>query len=457
MPGTRGAGAVASDLLSLTKPRLSSLVLVTTAGGFVLAPGEASPWRLLLAVFGTAMTVAAANSLNCWWERNVDRRMHRTLTRPLPAGRLRLGGARAGRRSRGGLRFPFLAWVANPLSALLAALALVSYVAIYTPLKRRSSLATLVGAFPGALPPLIGWTAASGRIELPGLVLFGVLFLWQIPHFLALSIMLEDDYRRGGLFVLPIDFGPSVTRLNIVLWTLALVPASLLLVPLGVAGTGYGVAAAAAGAGFTAYGAKGLTQGAGKKWATGLFVLSIVYLTVLFAMPQSTDAASAPVMIGGRRTPVIGTRFLLPAIGLFLVHAPAWAEDVAMTESTAGTAAVRYSIDARVDGPDISGSETIEIDAAGSAPLDQVVLFLFRIFSRNRSPASTRRASTPCSRFASRPDRCSSRRSRSRTGRRFPGRARRWSGPTVAAERCSFRKGSQSAQRCRHPPQERFG
>lgn len=275
---------VASDLVSLTKPRLSSLVLVTTAGGYLLAPGEAAPWRLMLAVGGTAMVVAAAQALNCWMERDVDARMHRTRERPLPAGRLPAGVALGMGIALAFIAVPFLASEINALTAALALLALWSYVAIYTPLKRVSSISTIVGALPGALPPLIGWTAATGRIELPGLVLFGVLFLWQIPHFLALSLFLQEDYARGGLRVLPLDCGDAVTRVALATWTIALVPVSLLVVPLGLAGTIYAVGASIAGAIFLGLAGWGVLAKGDRRWARIVFAWSIVYLTLVFVL-----------------------------------------------------------------------------------------------------------------------------------------------------------------------------
>ncbi len=275
---------IASDLVSLTKPRLSSLVLVTTAGGYLLAPGEAAPWRLMLAVGGTGLVVAAAQTLNCWLERDVDGRMHRTRTRPLPAGRLPAGVALAQGIALAFFAVPFLASEINPLTGFLALLALWSYVAVYTPLKRHSSLSTIVGALPGALPPLIGWTAATGKIELPGLVLFGVLFLWQIPHFLALSLFLQEDYARGGLQVLPLERGDAMTRASLALWTIALVPISLLVVPLGLAGATYALGASIAGAIFLALAVWGALKEGGRGWARLVFAWSIVYLTLLFVL-----------------------------------------------------------------------------------------------------------------------------------------------------------------------------
>ena len=288
LEGTAGARisplGVVRDLVSLSKPRLSSLVLVTTAGGYLLAPGSDSLFQVLKVVGATGLLVASANTLNCVIEARTDGAMHRTRARALAAGRLPLGLGLFHGLLLDAIALPILSQEGNALAAALGALAHFSYVAVYTPLKRYSSLATIVGALPGALPPLIGWVAATGHIELPGLVLFGILFLWQIPHFLALSILLRDDYGRANLKVLTIDGGDAMTRAHIVVWTLALVPASLLLVPLGVAGPRYGIGALIAGGLFLAMGIVGLRPSSGRRWSGALFASSIVYLTAIFVM-----------------------------------------------------------------------------------------------------------------------------------------------------------------------------
>jgi heme o synthase len=169
------------------------------------------------------------------------------------------------------------------VTGLLAAIALVSYVVVYTPLKRRTTLSLLVGAVPGAIPPLLGWTAVTGRIQLPGVLLFGILFLWQVPHFLAIATFRRDDYARAGLKVLPVERGDRVTRWHIVAYLVALVGVSLSLVATGVGGALYFGAAAVLGAGFLGVGLWGLRPSAGVRWARGLFAVSIVYLVLLFA------------------------------------------------------------------------------------------------------------------------------------------------------------------------------
>src|SRR5688572_25744505 len=194
-PQARAFGTV-RDLVSLTKPRITLLVVITTAGGLWLAPGALSPWTVAVTLLATAIVVASANALNCWMERDSDRLMARTRNRPLPAGRLDARVALVFGVALGVASVPLFTFLVNPLTGLLAAIALVSYVWVYTPLKQKSWTALLVGAVPGALPPLMGWTAATGKLELPGLVLFAVLFVWQIPHFIAIALFRQDDYER---------------------------------------------------------------------------------------------------------------------------------------------------------------------------------------------------------------------------------------------------------------------
>jgi protoheme IX farnesyltransferase len=272
---------LAKDLLLLAKPRLSGLVVLTSAGGLALAPAEVGAARAILTVLGTAAVVGAANALNCFLERDIDARMRRTRDRPLPAGRVEPFTALALGIVVPAFAIPGLALVANPLTALLAFVALVTYVGIYTPMKQRSTLALFVGAVPGAIPPLMGWTAATGRVDAGGLALFALLFAWQIPHFLAVSLYLREDYARGGLKVFSIVHGERATRAAIAAATLALVPASLALVPLQVAGPSYGATAAVLGAGLAALALAGVGKEGGR-WARSFFLATLVHLTVLF-------------------------------------------------------------------------------------------------------------------------------------------------------------------------------
>lgn len=279
--GTRSQ--LSRDLLELTKPGIVKMCLVTTAGGLWLAPGEFDLWLWICAMVGSALAVAAANAFNMVWERDTDRLMRRTRNRPLAARRLPVLPAVA----FGGL-MTMAAWLVlifgtNPLTAALALLALGSYVFIYTPLKLRTPLALLIGAFPGAVPPLLGWTAVTGELSAGGLVLFSILLIWQIPHFLAIALYRKDEYARAGIKVVPVVRGDLVAKLQAVAWAALLLPVSLLLTPLGVTGWVYLPLAFLLGVVFFGWGLTGLKTGAGVRWARGFFLASLVYLPALTA------------------------------------------------------------------------------------------------------------------------------------------------------------------------------
>ncbi len=287
-----GFTATLRDLVALTKPRITLMVIITTLGGLWLAPGEVSIVTILATLIATAMVVGAANTLNCWLERESDGFMARTKNRPLPSGRLDPRWALGLGLGLGAISVPVLTVVVNPLTGLLAAIALISYVWVYTPMKRRSPAALLVGSVPGALPPLMGWTAATGELSAPGIVLFGILFLWQLPHFLAIAIFREREYTKAGIKVMPAVRGVPRTKLHAALYAGALVPVSLLLVPLGIAGTIYLSVAAALGVAFFVWSLVGLRAEAGNRWARQLFLASLVYLPLLFAALAVDVAAS---------------------------------------------------------------------------------------------------------------------------------------------------------------------
>jgi protoheme IX farnesyltransferase len=236
-----------SDYLELTKPRVTLMVVITMAFGFYLgARGEMSWLMLLHAVIGTALVAGGTSALNQYLERDIDAKMQRTKNRPLPAGRLQPHEALVFSITISVAGIAHLLLAVNLLTALLAALTLVSYVFLYTPLKQKSSLSTVVGAIPGALPPLGGWTAARGELSLEGWVLFAILFLWQLPHFLAIAWIYREDYRRGGFPMLTVvdPEGDSAGR-QIISNCLALLPVSLLPTILGMAGRFYFVGALA--------------------------------------------------------------------------------------------------------------------------------------------------------------------------------------------------------------------
>lgn len=270
------------DLLALTKPRLTALVLFTTAGGLYLAPGERRLFPSLVAVLATAMVVGAANALNCYLERDSDRLMARTRRRPLPAGRLDAEIALCFGLLLAAFSIPALALAVNPLSGFLGLVAFVSYVWVYTPLKRITPLAMHVGAVPGAIPPLLGWASATGRIELGGIILFSILFFWQLPHFLAIAIYRKEDYSRAGIKVMPAVIGDRATKLRMPIYSAALLLCSLALVPLGVAGYLYFALALVAGLAFFASTLLGLLPTAGAAWARKVFLGSLLYITLIF-------------------------------------------------------------------------------------------------------------------------------------------------------------------------------
>jgi len=272
-----------ADLVALTKPRITAMVLMTGAAGLWLAPGHAGARALWLSLGGTALIVGAANALNMWWEQDVDALMERTRNRPLPAGRLSPDLALAFGVTLALLAAPMLVLV-NVATALLGVVALISYVAVYTPLKRHTHLALLVGAVPGAIPPLMGWSTATGSIGLGGALLFGVLFLWQIPHFAAIAIFRAEDYGRAGLQVVSVQHGERAARRTIALYAVLLVATSLLFAPFGLAGRAYTLVATALGAAFLALAFRGLRAGPrfdAKRWAKRVFAFSIPFLTLL--------------------------------------------------------------------------------------------------------------------------------------------------------------------------------
>lgn len=224
------APARATDFVLLTKPRITFLVLVTTAVGYALGFGAAfQPTVFIALLVGTALVSGGASALNQWAERDADARMSRTRSRPLPSGRLAPADAFAFGVAISVVGLVLLASAVNALTALLAAASLASYVLAYTPLKRVTSLCTLVGAVPGAIPPMMGWAAATGTLGREAWALFAVLFLWQMPHFLAIAWIYREDYARGGFPMLPVtDPGGDSTARQSVAYAAALVPVTLL-------------------------------------------------------------------------------------------------------------------------------------------------------------------------------------------------------------------------------------
>ena len=272
----------AQDLLSLVKPRLSALVLGTAVGGMWMGRNGAKLVPSAIAVLGIAGVIGAGNALNCYLERDSDAFMARTKNRPLPTGRMDPQVALSFGLGLAGLSLVTLLLAVNALTAGLATLALLSYVAAYTPLKSRSPWAMWVGCLPGALPPLMGWTAVRGRIEVPGLVLFAILFLWQVPHFLAIALYRKTEYRAAGLTSIPIAYGDAAARLQAAGSALLLWPITLLIHPPGASGFFYLGVANTLGALFCALAVRGWLRAEGTRWARQLFFASLLYLPFLF-------------------------------------------------------------------------------------------------------------------------------------------------------------------------------
>jgi heme o synthase len=285
--GSRGGTRVVYDLIQLTKPRITTIVVATCAAGMAIAPAPVPAATALLALLGTALIVASANALNMWWERDTDGLMARTRQRPLPAGRLTPDVALFFGLALGASSIPMLMAV-NLLTAALGLIALVTYVLAYTPLKRITPLALWVGAIPGAMPPLMGWTSATGSLHTPsswaGVLLFAFLFAWQLPHFNAIALFRAEDYARAGLKVVAATRGARVAKWHIAGYSVLLVAISLALVAARVAGLAFAVSTFTLGALFLGLAGYGLSAKAGKDWAKGMFGYSIVYLTVLLAV-----------------------------------------------------------------------------------------------------------------------------------------------------------------------------
>jgi len=274
--------AKVADYLELTKPRITTLVLVTAAAGFYLgSPAAFDAITFLHMLIGVALVAAGTNAVNQVLERDTDALMRRTRSRPLPTGRIALLPAAlfSGALAAGGVLY--LASTTNVLTGALALATFLSYAFLYTPFKRVHSSATVIGAVPGALPILGGWTAATGSLEAGGWVLFGILFVWQMPHFLTLSWLLRDDYDAAGMRMLSVgDRDGFRTRHQTLIYTLTLLPLSLLPTVIGLTGALYFFAALALGLGFVAL-ASQFCREINPRGARKMFRFSILYLPLL--------------------------------------------------------------------------------------------------------------------------------------------------------------------------------
>src|SRR6195256_3420583 len=279
------AKARSSAYIELTKPRITFLIVLTSAAGFCLgARGSVNYLIFTHAMIGIALLSSGIATLNQFMERDLDGLMRRTESRPLPSGRLLPFEALwFGVALTLGAEI-YLALSVNVLTAVMGVTVIIGYLFLYTPLKTRTSLSTAVGAFPGAMPPLMGWAAARGEIDIAAWVLFAILFLWQFPHFLAIAWMYREDYGRAGIRMLPVvEPDGRVTGQQIILYALMLVPVSLLPAFLGISGRIYLIAALTLGLLFLASSIRAALSKSNQH-ARQLLLASVLYLPLLFGV-----------------------------------------------------------------------------------------------------------------------------------------------------------------------------
>ncbi|MEO0409251.1 MAG: heme o synthase [Cyanobacteria bacterium P01_A01_bin.135] len=270
----------------LTKPRIIILLLITTAGSmWIAASGQVDPVLLLATITGGALAAASANTINCLYDRDIDYEMERTRHRPLPSGRVQPRDALLFAIALALVSFGLLTAVANLLAALLAMSGIVAYVLVYTHwLKRHNSQNIVIGGAAGAIPPLVGWAAVTGELSWAAWVLFAIVFVWTPPHFWALAMMIRQDYAKVGVPMLPVVAGELATARQILVYTLLLVPTTLLLVyPLGVMGAIYAISAIALGGLFINKSWALLQAPTDLGLARSLFKYSIFYMMLLCA------------------------------------------------------------------------------------------------------------------------------------------------------------------------------
>lgn len=276
--------ASVTDWVTLTKPRIGMMAAVAAAAGYLMGAEAIDPLVLTALVVGSWLAAAGSSALNMVWERDLDRRMHRTAKRPLAAGRLRVGPAIALGLAALAVGSAVLALGTGWLPAAVALASFAGYLFVYTPLKTRTSLNTVVGAIPGALPPVIGWAAARGDLSGGVWLLFALLFLWQIPHFLAIAWIYREDYARADMKMLPVlDSDGLMTGRQMVLYTLAMIAASAAPTLTGMSGLVYLAGALAAG-GLFLWPCVHFAIAPGHKHAKQVFLASLLYLPVVYAL-----------------------------------------------------------------------------------------------------------------------------------------------------------------------------
>ena len=273
----------AADYIELTKPRMVLMILITTAAGFYLGSSHMVNWmQFLHTLIGSGLTAAGVLGLNQYLERDIDAKMPRTQNRPIPAGRICQMKALLFCAFLTSSGMMYLTVLVNAISGFVISLIVVSYLLIYTPLKKKTSLCTLIGAVPGALPPVVGWVAAQGKLTGPAWVLFAILFLWQLPHSLAIAYIYRDDYAKAGLKLLPVIHPDGAsTRRQIVFNCVALLGIGLLPVFFNIAGGLYFIAALFIGGIFLLSGIY-LQKSRSTKAARYVLYASLLYLPCLF-------------------------------------------------------------------------------------------------------------------------------------------------------------------------------
>jgi protoheme IX farnesyltransferase len=272
--------AISRDYLELSKARIVLMVLITTAAGYLIGAPRVDAVALLNVLLGTALVAAGTNALNQYVEREHDAKMRRTRLRPLPDGRIAPRNALLFSALVAVFGTLYLGVMVNWLTAFLGAFTLTSYIFVYTPLKRISTACTIIGAVPGAIPPLMGWTAATGALSLNGWILFGILFFWQLPHFMAISWIYREDYGRAGFVMTSVrDEDGLATARQAVLWSLALLAVSVL----PRYGTAYLVGAVAASLAMLVMSVRFYFDRSNKT-AMKLFMTSNFYLIVVMTM-----------------------------------------------------------------------------------------------------------------------------------------------------------------------------
>ncbi len=289
----RGHGVRVTDYAILLKPRVMALVVFTGMVGLLLAPGSIDPWTAAVAVLSIAAGAGAAGAINMWYDRDIDGQMTRTMHRPIPAGRVAPVRALWIGIVLSVASVVVMALAVNPLAAVLLTTTIGFYVFIYTVwLKRRTPQNIVIGGASGAIPPMIGWAAVTGDIGVGSLILFTIIFLWTPPHFWALALFRQGDYAKAGIPMLPVVAGGRETRKQILIYSLILVPVSLLPVVFALSGAVYGVAAVLLGAGLLRH-AVAVWRDETDATARPMFFFTITYLFLIFVFLLVDRAVSA--------------------------------------------------------------------------------------------------------------------------------------------------------------------